>query len=618
MAEQQLLDDSQTFASFDLDDRLLRGIANMGFKNPTLVQAAAIPLALEGKDVLARARTGSGKTAAYSLPVLQRLLHIKSLVRPDNPTEYHQVRALVLVPTRELSAQVYDHFKAVLTACPNTLNLANLGDAQSLKLQVPLLKERPDIIITTPHRIVAHLKAGHVALQDSLEYLVVDEADLILSFGHREDMIKLATFLPKICQTMLMSATLTDGVQEIKELLLRNPAILKLQESEDVQRKLTQYSLQCTEDDKYLLIYVLLKLKLLPGKCLIFVNDIDRCYRVKLFLEQFSIQTCVLNSELPFTSRHHIVQEFNRGVYQYLIATDESTLCDYQDLSDHEDDEADETTATTDDVATTTTTTEDPTSAPKEAAAGAATPKKSVRMSDQEYGVARGIDFENAHTVVNFDFPRSVRSYVHRVGRTARGQTKGQSLSFVVPGDQLNSMSRKVSAHDEKVYERVVAYQQKQGQTIKPFVVDPSQLEGFRYRTMGALSMVSRLTVQKARVKDIKRELVNSEKLQSHFQDKPQDLDFLRHDKALQPNRVKAYMSHLPEYMIPKSSELIALVNPAQNDASGIVSAINANGMQKVGAKLKRGERKPKRLGGKRPRGRSNNPLKSFRTTKRK
>ncbi|KAJ1973406.1 ATP-dependent DNA/RNA helicase [Dimargaris xerosporica] len=613
MAEQQLLDDSQTFASFDLDDRLLRGIAKMGFTNPTLVQAAAIPLALEGKDVLARARTGSGKTAAYSLPVLQRLLHTKSLVHPDNPTEYHQVRALVLVPTRELAAQVYDHFKAVLAACPNTLTLANLGGAQALKLQVPLLKERPDIIITTPRRIVAHLKAEHVALQDSLEYLVVDEADLILSFGHKEDMVKLATFLPKICQTMLMSATLTDGVQEIKELLLRNPAILKLRESDDMQRKLAQYSLQCSEDDKYLLIYVLLKLKLLPGKCLIFVNDIDRCYRVKLFLEQFSIQTCVLNSELPFTSRHHIVQEFNRGVYQYLIATDESTLCDYQDMSDHEGDDAGVTTTTTD-----ATLTDDTTPASKETDAGAAATKKSVRQSDQEYGVARGIDFENAHTVVNFDFPRSVRSYVHRVGRTARGHTEGQSLSFVVPEDRLNSLSRKVSAHDEKVYERVIAHQQKQGQTIKPFVVDPSQLEGFRYRTMGALSMVSRLTVQKARIKDIKRELVNSEKLQSHFQDKPQDLDFLRHDKALQPSRVKAYMSHLPEYMIPKSSELIALVNPAHKDASGAVSATNENGIQKVNAKVKRGERKPKRLDGKGRRGHSNNPLKSFRTTKRK
>jgi ATP-dependent RNA helicase DDX56/DBP9 len=174
---------------------------------------------------------------------------------------------------------------------------------------------------------------------------VIDEADLILSYGHDEDMKQILSggHLPKVYQTFLMSATMTKDVETLKGIALRNPvcpnsplthdsclksdfgvqAILKLEESQDEAANLTQYavryvyytvyssrrdpthtSIRCSEVDKFLLIYVILKLKLVKGKCLIFVNDVDRGYRVKLFLEQFSIKSCVLNAELPLNTRY--------------------------------------------------------------------------------------------------------------------------------------------------------------------------------------------------------------------------------------------------------------------------------------------------------------------------
>ena len=141
----------------------------------------------------------------------------------------------------------------------------------------------------------------------SIQYLVIDEADLVLSYGHESDLQQISAKLPKTVQTYLMSATLTDEIHTLKSSMCRNPAVLKLEDAERDTDTLTQYYVECAEDDKFLLIYVILKLKLLKGKCIVFVNNIDRCYRVKLYLEQFGIRSCVLNAELPLNSRFAFV-----------------------------------------------------------------------------------------------------------------------------------------------------------------------------------------------------------------------------------------------------------------------------------------------------------------------
>lgn len=197
------------------------------------------------------------------------------------------------------------------------------------------LADRPDVVVATPSRALVHLRSKALNLEH-LECLVIDEADLILSYGHSSDDIRSilsggsSWTLPTIYQSFLMSATLTGEVDELKSVVLRNPVTIKLADTDPNDanggNNLTQYVIRTNEDDKFLLTYVILKLRLVKGKILIFVNDTDRGYRLKLFLEKFGIRSGVLNAELPFNSRYHAVQEFNRGVFNYLIATDESGL----------------------------------------------------------------------------------------------------------------------------------------------------------------------------------------------------------------------------------------------------------------------------------------------------
>lgn len=252
------------------------------------------------------------------------------------------------------------------------------------------------------------------------------------------------------------------------------------------------------------MIYVILKLKLIKGKCLLFVNSIDRCYRLKLFLEQFAIRSCVLNSELPLNSRYHIVEEFNRGVYDYIIATDEAPVL----MSGKK----------------------------------AKGKKKQRRQADKEYGVSRGVDFKNVQVVLNFDFPDNIRAYRHRIGRTARGHASGKALSFVTP-------------QELERYHGMAKEQETRGTPILPFTFDLQQIEGFRYRCQDAYRAVTRHAIREARLREIKAEMLHSQKLARHFEENPTDLLALRHDKQLQSAaKLQAHLRRVPTYLLPKQA----------------------------------------------------------------
>eukprot|EP00455_Lapot_gusevi_P017735 TRINITY_DN1955_c0_g1_i5.p1 TRINITY_DN1955_c0_g1~~TRINITY_DN1955_c0_g1_i5.p1 ORF type:complete len:640 (-),score=151.93 TRINITY_DN1955_c0_g1_i5:109-2028(-) len=560
---------NKQFSSFGLDNRLFKAISKQGLVNPTLIQSECIPIALEGRDVLAKARTGSGKTLAYAIPMIQRILSAKKNAGQSAPG----VKGLVLVPTNELVEQVKDVFRALLYYAEDLISLYEVtGDkTTSLASQVPSLRASPDILIATPGRLVDHLQRGNISLVDSLQVLVLDEADLILSYGYEEDMQTLVEYLPKLHQTLLMSATLSEEVDKLKSLVMHSPAILKLQENEE-QDKLKQFYLRCKDVDKFLVAFALLKLGSLQGKTIFFVNSVDRCYRLKLFLEQFSVSSAILNAELPMNCRQHILQQFNNGLFDHLIATDDSlneeqlnskkkptkgkgkknddddededgeTKNDDEDDDDDEDKDEDEDEDEDEDKDK-----EDKDEDEDEDEVDEEEEKKTVEKLKKiaGYGVARGVDFKFVSTVVNFDFPTSVKNYVHRIGRTARGGASGFSLSLVNPDEeQMLAGVMQYLAGDGEI-ERTEA-------TVKPLDFNLREIEGFRYRVESALRSVTKIRVRDARLKELKVEMLNSQKLKSHFEDNPRELELLKHDKALSTH-IQPTLATIPEYLMPRN-----------------------------------------------------------------
>ena len=547
-----------SFDSLGLDPRLLQAVVHQKFPAPTPVQAHTIPLALQGKDILARSKTGSGKTAAYVLPILQSIL-----ARNVGSTSTKTISTLVLVPTRELAGQVTKAFEAFAAFCAQDVRIENITRKEDDKVQRARLAGSPDILVATPGRIAVHLNSSALSL-DGLTHLVIDEADLILSYGYDEDLQTISKSVPKGVQTFLMSATLKADLDSLKGLFCRNPVVLSLDEEESDDGKVSQYIVKCAEDEKFLLCYAIFILKLIKGKTIIFVGDIDRCYRLKLFLEQFAIKSCVLNSELPVNSRIHVVEEFNKNVYDIIIATDEHEILGNEYGPGKPTKSTDEAAADGDgedgkkqlngekkendenlEIAVTE---------PKESASEPAKKKRKGPKRDKDYGVARGIDFKNVACVLNFDLPTSSRSYTHRIGRTARAGKTGMALSFVIPKTEYRKhkpTSISSAKHDEEVLSKITKQQEKKGSKVEPYAFDMKKLEGFRYRLGDALRAVTNGAIREARVKELRQELIKSEKLKRHFEENPEDLRHLRHDGELRAARVQPHLRHVPDYLIP-------------------------------------------------------------------
>ena len=466
---------------------------------------------------------------------------------------------------------MFDSFTALTTLSAFSskyIKVLNLATKVSDVVQRSLLEEKPDIVIATPARACAHLPEGTLNLE-SLSILVIDEADLVLSFGHENDVQKLALAVPNGIQSILMSATLDVGVDALRDLFCKNPTILELDQTAEDNEKVNQFVVKCSEEDKFLLVYVILKLKLIKGKIIIFVANIDRCYRLKLYFEQFAIRSCVLNSELPVNSRLHTVEAFNKNVYDIIIAADENEIIPNERPS-----------------------------------------KKRKVSKDKEFGVSRGIDFKNVACVLNFDLPTSSKSYTHRVGRTGRAGKSGMALSFVIPMDEHRKhkhLSIASTEDDEDVLASIVKSQTKKGLEIKDYAFDMTEVDSFRYRMSDAIRAVSRITIREARTRELRQELINSEKLKRHFEENPEDLHHLRHDGELRAARIQPHLKHVPDYLLPEGGKK-AMTNSKRIGFVGLKSRTN---------KDRKAARKNKGKGSKGGASKRADPLKSFSAKKR-
>lgn len=355
-------------------------------------------------------------------------------------------------------------------------------------------------------------------------------------------------------------------------------------------------SFRCAEDEKFLLTYVIFKLQLIKGKVIIFVGDVDRCYRLKLFLEQFGIRSCILNSELPVNSRIHVVQEFNKGVYDIIIAADEQEVMGAPRSKKAQKADEDKT-ENKDDSDEASEAVHEKTAHPDK--------RRKVSGKDRDYGISRGIDFQNVACVLNFDLPTTSKSYTHRIGRTGRAGKAGMALSFVVPADLYGKhrpTSFPTAKYDEHVLGKIIKKQAKRGQEVKPYHFEMKQVDAFRYRMTDALRAVTRLAIQEARAREIRQELIKSEKLKKHFEDNPHELRQLRHDGELRSARIQPHLKHIPDYLMPAkgkkgiSSEDVGFVGIRKTNENRIRKARDRN----------RGKGKGKKPGGK------VDPLKTF------
>ena len=342
------------FSSLKLHPSLLKAIKELGFSRPTPIQTDAIPPALDGRDILACAMTGSGKTAAFLLPILHNLL----------PKSRRTTRALVLTPTRELAAQILGDLNDLAVHTPITA--AAVFGGVGMGPQEHAFRSGVDVLIATPGRLLDHFKAPYAKLP-SVEYLVLDEADRMLDMGFLPDIRRVLRHLPTRRQTMCFSATMPAPIVTLTREILKNPALIQLERKSAPAVGITQAVYPVSRELKSALLLALLKRGEID-EALAFTRTKHRANRLAAYLVKHGIEAERIHGNRSQPQRTEALAGFKRGKYRVLVATDIA---------------------------------------------------------------ARGLDVEALGHVVNFDVPAAPEDYIHRVGRTARADAKGDAFTLV-------------------------------------------------------------------------------------------------------------------------------------------------------------------------------------------
>src|SRR3954470_21247984 len=296
------------FSSLKLHPSLLSGIKELGFVKPTPIQAEAIPPAMEGKDVLACAMTGSGKTVAFLLPILQKLIG-----KPRGKT-----RALILTPTRELAAQIVEELNDVAVHTPVTA--APIIGGVGMGPQEHAFRSGVDVIVATPGRLLDHLRSPYAKL-DNIEFLVLDEADRMLDMGFLPDIRRVLGYVPKKRQTMFFSATMPAPIVRLTREMLHNPAAINLERKSAPATGITQAVYPVPQELKMQLL-----LKLLEGshmkEALVFTRTKHRANRLWEYLDKRGIPAARIHGNRSQAQRTDALEGFKTGRYRVLVATD--------------------------------------------------------------------------------------------------------------------------------------------------------------------------------------------------------------------------------------------------------------------------------------------------------
>ncbi|WP_165680496.1 DEAD/DEAH box helicase [Metapseudomonas otitidis] len=350
------------FSQFALHERLLKAVAELKFVEPTPVQQAAIPPALEGRDLRVTARTGSGKTAAFVLPLLNRL------IGEAKPRE--RIRSLILLPTRELAQQTLKEVERFSQFTFIKSGLVTGGE--DFKVQAAMLRKLPDVLVSTPGRLIEHLNSGTVSLKE-VEVLVLDEADRMLDMGFAEDMQRITAECANRQQTLLFSAT-TGGaaLREVSAQVLMDPLHLRLNGIEQLNESTRQQVITADDVDHKEALARWLLANETYQKAIVFTNTRAQADRFYGHLVAAGYKAFVLHGDKDQKDRKLAIDRVREGGTKVLVATDVA---------------------------------------------------------------ARGLDIEGMDLVINFDMPRSGDEYVHRVGRTGRAGGEGLAVSLICHND---------------------------------------------------------------------------------------------------------------------------------------------------------------------------------------
>ncbi len=343
------------FSELNLKPELLASLQKLKYEQPTEVQEKSIPLLLAGKDLIVRSKTGSGKTFAFLLPILQNL-------SPEN-----KLQALILSPTRELAQQTDKESHKLVLSTKTVL----LYGGVSITPQIDRLDGGAQIAVATPGRVLDHMERGTIDFSH-IRFVVLDEADRMLDMGFIDDVEKILRATPRDRQTMMFSATMPDQVINISNRYMRNPETLMLQQDEITVKKIRQRVLGVDRKLKMDLLLKILKDKDVR-KVMIFSNTKDWAERLGDMLWKRRFQATSIHSGLSQNKRNQVIQDFNNGRYNILVATDVA---------------------------------------------------------------ARGLHIEGVTHVINYDIPRNPKDYVHRIGRTGRAGKEGDAITFLTQVDE--------------------------------------------------------------------------------------------------------------------------------------------------------------------------------------
>ena len=343
------------FEDMNISNEICRAVLDMGFEEATPIQSQAIPVILEGKDIIGQSQTGTGKTAAFGIPLLERI----------NP-EDRRLQALILCPTRELAIQVSEEFRKLLKYKDNIRVLPIYG-GQPIDRQIAALRKGTQVVIGTPGRVMDHMRRRTIKAE-TVQMMVLDEADEMLDMGFREDIETILVKIPEEHQTLLFSATLSPEILDITKRFQKNPEFIKIVRKELTVPNIEQYYFDVKEKTKLDALCRIIDVDD-PKLAMVFCNTKKRVDDLVEMLQGRGYFAEGLHGDLKQAQRDKVMQKFRNGTIEILVATDVA---------------------------------------------------------------ARGIDVDDIDVVFNYDVPQDEEYYVHRIGRTGRAGKAGKAFTFCV------------------------------------------------------------------------------------------------------------------------------------------------------------------------------------------